>query len=480
MPVSGGFTFGPYHLDTGSRRLLRSGAPVDCSPRQFDVLHTLVSSAGRVVSKDRLIEIAWQGTAVGDSSVEKIVFQVRQLLDPAQPLLYIETAPRQGYRFTQVVTPVTAARAPIDVHADLAPHRAWIEGHAALISLTRPQIAEAQAIFERLVEVSPDDAIYRIGMANACILQYEATRAGLTPDRAALDVAVHHAHAACRLSPDLAEAWATLGFVLARTDDRLNALAASQRAARMEPDNWLHLFRLASVSWGEERYRAARRTLAQYDGFPMAHVLACSVKVARGLLDAAEHHIDAARTALAAEANGASRYASVAVHWMKGLFCQARHHDEEALAALDQELALEARGHLYARECCAQAWYAKGAIYLRRNDRAAALAAFDEVLVRVPRHPMAHAGRVLLGEAPPSLITLAPHEAASVEVAMGTAVILAHLGDVPAAVRLVADALDACPPGNGGWLIPLDPLLGVFQNPSVWAIVLQKLRDRAA
>jgi hypothetical protein len=32
---------------------------------------------------------------------------------------------------------------------------------------------------------------------------------------------------------------------------------------------------------------------------------------------------------------------------------------------LERDLALEARGHLYARECSAQAWYAKGACLLR-------------------------------------------------------------------------------------------------------------------
>jgi hypothetical protein len=32
---------------------------------------------------------------------------------------------------------------------------------------------------------------------------------------------------------------------------------------------------------------------------------------------------------------------------------------------------------------------------------------------------------------------------------------------------------------NAGWLIPIDPLLGVSRQPSAWARVLQLLRDRA-
>ena len=48
------------------------------------------------------------------------------------------------------------------------------------------------------------------------------------------------------------------------------ALAAMRRAVSLEPDNWRHYFRLSYVSWGEERLRAARRTLALLPGFPLA------------------------------------------------------------------------------------------------------------------------------------------------------------------------------------------------------------------
>jgi DNA-binding winged helix-turn-helix (wHTH) protein len=478
MPSGPVFGFGTYQLDARSRRLLSGGAPVDLSARQFDLLHALVAASGAVVSKDQLIEVAWQGVAVGDSSLEKLIFQLRQRLDAGDQHRYIRTVPRVGYQFVEQVTLVEAARVDANVHALLAPHRALIEGRAALETLERDRLAAARVTFEELVRHHPAEAIFHVGLAATCAFQFETTRSELDPDIEALRAAAAHAHEACRLEPNHAEAWATLGFVLERTGDRVDALAALQRAVSLEPDNWLHLFRQSAGNWGEARYRAARRTLAQYPGFPMAHWLAASVKVARGALDDAEREIDAARSAMAAEPHGRLRFSSVAIHWLKGLLCLARGDDAEAMAAFERELALEHRGHLYAKECCANASYAIGARHIRRNEPGAARAAFQEAIARIPRHPMARAGiAILSGDA-----ATAPdsNQPLSIDGAMAHAGWLVAQGDTPSAADIVGAALAAAPPGNAGWLIPIDPLLGVRDAPDAWAVVLQQLRDRAA
>jgi len=41
-------------------------------------------------------------------------------------------------------------------------------------------------------------------------------------------------------------------------------------------------------------------------------------------------------------------------------------------------------------------------------------------------------------------------------------------------------ALNAAPPGNAGWLVPVEPLLNVSGNPEQWGSVLARLRARAA
>jgi hypothetical protein len=46
-------------------------------------------------------------------------------------------------------------------------------------------------------------------------------------------------------------------------------------------------------------------------------------------------------------------------------------------------------------------------------------------------------------------------------------------------MRMLQAALEAAPPGSSGWLIPLDPLLGVMDHPELSAALLGTLADRA-
>ena len=137
----------------------------------------------------------------------------------------------------------------------------------------RSRSVRARGVFEGVLRSAPDQASAHVGLANACIMQFEMTRADESPDMATLALAAQHAREACRLGQDYGEAWATLGFVLDRTGHHTDALAASRRAVTLEADNWRHHLRLAYVSWGEERLREARRTLALLPGFPLAHWL---------------------------------------------------------------------------------------------------------------------------------------------------------------------------------------------------------------
>ena len=313
---------------------------------------------------------------------------------------------------------------------------------------------------------------------------FGASRQAPTPRRCGSPRRTRSRLAAWSVHRELAEAWATLGFVLERTGQRDDALAALGRAVVLEPDNWRHQVRLSMGTWGETRLRSARRALAQCPHLPLAHWLAASVYVARDALDQAERDVDGGLAMAAVESNEAAPFSVVAFHWLKGLLCLARGAADEALAAFDRELALEARGHLYAREVSANTWYAKGACHLGRGDRDAARVAFGEAVARVPRHPMAHAGLAIL-EAGTRLRSGEPSGASarqapgSVDLAFAHAARLVATGDVPAAAGVVAAALGAAPPGNGGWLLPIEPLLGVRQAGNAWAPALAALHLRA-
>jgi len=489
VPSGTVFAFGPFQLDTKARRLLREGEPIALGTRQFDLLHLLVSRPGQILSKDVLIEAAWRDVAVTDNSLEQAISALRRLLTTSTGQPYIETQARRGYRFAADVTRLEGRETDAALDALLAPHRMWIEGRAALETLERDQIVHAREVFERVVAQVPEQAPAQVGLANACVMQLEMTRTDEAPDLSALEIALHHAREACRLDAQYGEAWATLGFVLDRTGNHADALAALRRAVTLENDNWRHHVRLSYASWGEERLREARRTLALLPGFPLAHWLVASVHVARQALSAAERELTAGIAAQAAESGGQSRFSGVALHWLLGLIRLAEGDQDRALEEFTRELSHEASGHLYARECCANTWYAIGALQLRRHCPDEAVAAFQQAVDRLPIHPMARAGLAALSV--PALATsarlpVARHVegvAVSVDAAMARGVLLTMTGGDAGratAASLIDRALADAPPGNAGWLLPLEPLLAVPANPELWAPALARLRIRAA
>jgi DNA-binding winged helix-turn-helix (wHTH) protein/Tfp pilus assembly protein PilF len=471
------FVFEPFELDPGRRRLTSSGEPVAISERQLDVLLLLVAHAGQIVAKDDLLQAGWKDVAVGDNSLEQAISSLRRMLGArAGQVAYIETVPRRGYRFSVAVERRTPRESDAALDALLAPYRAFIEGRAALETFEGAQVARALEVFESALTSMPEQAAPHVALANACVMRFEMTRADPAPDRAALAKAAHHAREACRLDPQSAEAWATLGFVLDRTGDRVDALAASKRAVTLDPNNWRHHFRLASVGWGEERLGAAHRTLALLPDFPLAHWLAATVHVARQALAEAERELTAGLAALTSQDKGDSRFTGVALHWLLGLIYLARGDESRALEEFERELAPEHAGHLYARECCANTWYAIGALRLRQGRLAEARAAFERAMARVATHPMARVG---LSPAD-ALVDETSSRAHAVDGAMVRAAQLVLAGAHADAARIVEDALAGAAPGNAGWLLPIEPLLHVNSHPDVWTRALSHLRHRAA
>ena len=91
-----------FQLDAGApAALTHDGAPLTmtgASPRRAG---GALARAGAVVSKDALVEAAWRDVAVTDNSLEQAVSSLRRALATAAAGdAYIETVPRQGYRFS--------------------------------------------------------------------------------------------------------------------------------------------------------------------------------------------------------------------------------------------------------------------------------------------------------------------------------------------------------------------------------------------
>jgi DNA-binding winged helix-turn-helix (wHTH) protein len=211
------------------------GEPAAIPDRHLDILIVLVQNAGRIVAKDDLVRAGWQDVAVSDNSLEQAISALRRLLgERTEPTSYIDTVARRGYRFAAPVQRVATRESDEALDALLAPHRAFVEGRAALESFDPAQVTHALDVFAEAVRTVPDHAQAHVGLATACVMRFEMTRAD--PDRTAARSirAERHAREACRLDPQYAEAWATLGFVLGRPVTPRAAWTHSRRCSARE------------------------------------------------------------------------------------------------------------------------------------------------------------------------------------------------------------------------------------------------------
>jgi DNA-binding response OmpR family regulator len=93
--------FDGLEIDPGARRVLLDGAPVELTPREFELLLFLARHPGHAFSRDQLMNRVWQfGFYLDTSTVTVHIRRLRAKLepDPEQPR-FIETVWGIGYRF---------------------------------------------------------------------------------------------------------------------------------------------------------------------------------------------------------------------------------------------------------------------------------------------------------------------------------------------------------------------------------------------
>jgi DNA-binding winged helix-turn-helix (wHTH) protein len=105
------WTFGDCVLDSGTRELFRSGAPIHLSPKAFQLLLALLEERPKALSKKELHERLWPETFVTDTALTVLVSEVRDALgDNARAPRYIRTVPVFGYAFSGHAEEIAADR----------------------------------------------------------------------------------------------------------------------------------------------------------------------------------------------------------------------------------------------------------------------------------------------------------------------------------------------------------------------------------
>ena len=95
------YRFGDVEMDFRRGELRRAGQPVELTPIEFKLMSVFVRSAGRVLTRERLLELAWgPNILASERIVDNHIANLRRKFepDPANPR-YLRNLRGLGYRF---------------------------------------------------------------------------------------------------------------------------------------------------------------------------------------------------------------------------------------------------------------------------------------------------------------------------------------------------------------------------------------------
>ena len=154
--------FGEFELDLSTRELWTNGTKQTLAPQPFEVLRLLIENRGQLVSHDVVVRHLWPSDTFVDyeQSLRKAVNRLREALnDSAEQPRFIETLPRQGYRFIANLEFDTSIRDRLAESIVVMPKRAPDEGLNAAVNRLRENLGDS-ATEPRYIETVPG-RVYR-------------------------------------------------------------------------------------------------------------------------------------------------------------------------------------------------------------------------------------------------------------------------------------------------------------------------------
>jgi DNA-binding winged helix-turn-helix (wHTH) protein len=107
--------FEPFVIDVDRLELRDADRRVEIEPRALELLIHLARNRDRLVTKDELHQVLWQGRFVSDAALSTLVKAARRAIgDTGRDQRFIETRYGRGFRFCGAVADADAAapRAP--------------------------------------------------------------------------------------------------------------------------------------------------------------------------------------------------------------------------------------------------------------------------------------------------------------------------------------------------------------------------------
>jgi DNA-binding winged helix-turn-helix (wHTH) protein len=117
LKPSGQYRFADWTLDQARGALCGPAGDIALRPKSLEVLQHLLVNAGRLLSRDDLLEAVWAGVTVTEESLTQCVSEIRHaLMDGEQRI--IKTVPRRGYIFSLPVEFVSTTTTQMNTEAE--------------------------------------------------------------------------------------------------------------------------------------------------------------------------------------------------------------------------------------------------------------------------------------------------------------------------------------------------------------------------
>ncbi|MFM0081260.1 winged helix-turn-helix domain-containing protein [Paraburkholderia sediminicola] len=137
---------GRFQIDLEMRTLWQDGEVVRLGSRAFDILAVVTSAAGRLVTKDELMDAVWPETVVEENNIHVHLSALRKVLGPDRGLIL--TVPGRGYQLLQA--PKKSPPEEVDSHAPrrrrLPPPKTDFVGRDAAVSEIRAMLDQTHVL----------------------------------------------------------------------------------------------------------------------------------------------------------------------------------------------------------------------------------------------------------------------------------------------------------------------------------------------
>src|ERR1700732_5471969 len=81
------YKFGAWEIELARREMRLNGVPTDVGSRAFEIVETLVRSAGELIDKYDLMNRVWPGAGVEENNSQAQISAIRRALGPDRGLL---------------------------------------------------------------------------------------------------------------------------------------------------------------------------------------------------------------------------------------------------------------------------------------------------------------------------------------------------------------------------------------------------------